>query len=57
MTDEEKNIYFTEQLDIFPIGVMFYEMLAGEKPFYSNNYDNDAEIMRLPGEFDIVPLS
>jgi serine/threonine-protein kinase len=44
------------QFDFFPLGVIFYEMLMGEKPFKANK-DNDQSIFDMPLKYDMMCIS
>jgi serine/threonine-protein kinase len=48
--------YITEQFDFFSLGVIFYEILTGEKPFFATDY-NKAEVVRLPLKYDIMCMN
>jgi serine/threonine-protein kinase len=53
---EEREKYITVQFDFFPLGVIFYEMLIGEKPFKTTN-ENDPGVIDLPLKYDIMCIS
>jgi serine/threonine-protein kinase len=52
----ERDKYISVQFDFFPLGVIFYEMLMGEKPFRALN-DNDPGIIDLPLRYDMMCIS
>lgn len=52
----ERNEYINERCDFYSIGVIFYEMLTGNKPFLASNYD-DQSIISLPLTYDLPPLA
>jgi serine/threonine-protein kinase len=56
VTEDDKIKIITEQFDFFSLGVIFYEMLIGEKPFYSDNYD-DVKVIKLPLTYDMLCLN
>jgi serine/threonine-protein kinase len=51
-----KSKYITEQFDFFALGVIFYEMLMGEKPFV-NKSKNENDIIKVPYTYDPIPIS
>jgi serine/threonine-protein kinase len=55
-TEYEKSKIISEQLDIFPVGVMLYEMVSGEKPFAASDYENK-DVISLPLYYDVPPIS
>lgn len=59
MVDNSNNInssLISEQLDFYSLGVIFFEMLVGRKPFLSDNY-NTVDVIRLPLKYDIPIMS
>jgi serine/threonine-protein kinase len=54
-TIEDKKKIINESFDIFSLGVILFEMLVGEKPFYAENYESTA-VFDLPEKFDFVCL-
>jgi serine/threonine-protein kinase len=55
--DEKKKAeIINEQLDFYSIGVIFYQLLTGEFPFYAKDYENK-DVIKLPLVYDVLPLS
>jgi serine/threonine-protein kinase len=52
----ERDKLISVQFDFFPLGIIFYEMLMGEKPFKMDN-ENDPGIIDLPLKYDIMCIS
>ncbi|MDR0675112.1 MAG: serine/threonine protein kinase [Mycoplasmataceae bacterium] len=52
----ERDKYISIQCDFFSLGIIFYEMLMGEKPFKSAD-ENDQGIMDLPLKYDMMCIS
>ncbi len=44
------------QFDFFSLGVIFYEMLIGDKPFYSDDYES-SDVIKLPLKYDMKNIS
>lgn len=45
----------TKQFDFYSLGIIFYEMLTGNKPYIYENEDDPASI-KIPLKYDIPPL-
>ena len=54
--DESNRPIITVQYDFFALGVIFYEMLMGEKPFYAKDY-NTIDTINFGLKFDINNIS
>ncbi len=54
--DKNANNFISEQFDFFSLGIIFYEMLIGKKPFFSSNYSS-IEVIKLPLKFDMPIMS
>jgi serine/threonine-protein kinase len=52
----ERDNFISTQFDFFPLGVIFYEMLMGEKPF-KFPHENDPGIIDLPLKYDMMCIS
>jgi serine/threonine-protein kinase len=52
----QRDKLISVQFDFFPLGVIFYEMLMGEKPFKIAN-ENDPAIIDMPLKYDIMCIS
>ncbi len=48
--------FISEQFDFYSLGIIFYEMLIGKKPFYADNYNN-AQVIKLPLTYDMPIMS
>jgi len=53
---DERSKLIDVQFDIYPIGVIFFEMLTGEKPFWAEDYES-TDVFKLPMTYDVPPLS
>lgn len=52
---KHKKIIINKQFDFHALGVIFYEMLVGEKPFYCEN-ENDIQNLYYFQKYDLLPL-
>jgi serine/threonine-protein kinase len=55
-TPVEREKLISVQFDFFPLGVIFYEMLMGEKPFKTAD-ENDISVIGLPLKYDMMCIS
>jgi serine/threonine-protein kinase len=52
----ERQQIISEQFDFFSLGVIFYEMLMGEKPFKIAD-EHDQNVIKLPLTYDMMCIS
>ncbi len=48
--------FISEQFDFYSLGIIFYEMLIGRKPFHADNYNN-VQVISLPLTYDMPVMS
>jgi serine/threonine-protein kinase len=56
LSKNQRDKFISIQFDFFPLGIIFYEMLMGEKPFKSTT-ESDPGIIDLPLKYDMMCIS